>query len=596
MKVLVLLVAAGLVLQEATDCQARDARDVVSGRCRTAEGEPWANAEVRCFARPLGRRDAGAADDVAVTSDARGRFRAKLLPGLAYSVWAISSQRELASAVVERVVAGSRVELVAGPAPRLRSCRLVIDDREAWPRELEFRLVWMIGNPRIDPLSERDGVLPLPAVPRADMRIECWSKSRHFLAWRELALGELRQKEVSWSPATRPRSEVVVRTEGGKALVGATLLVRPVFRTDRGNRSPLEPWNHERRWFPVASSDAEGRAAFRPPGGNVEEVLVRAAGHASAFHSLRTREPVTLKRRAARRVRVLVDGERPLVGARVLLLFRETVRWMYNGNELTRHVDEQPRLATTDEDGGIAVPGDAPIRLELLLDDSSRSQIGARARGRSMLLADLGESTEPTAIRIDQLVRRRVRVTREGMPQRGARVCLVSSPDLGHNPAVSHGADRRGEVELWLPPGTYDVLAVAPDAGWAIAVLEKGSAETLSLELEPFKKLLVEVRSADGQPEPRAIVRASGVMWRSTPPFFRLIADWNSHELTRDLDSTGRFEARLIPVRGQSYSVHASDRRGERRFRPMMNLHSDGLPKSLTLPLPPAEGGRKHRR
>lgn len=72
--------------QEAKEAPRELERQPIRGTALDLEGKPWAGATIRLWAMPLRNRSFGTRDVVETETDARGRFRARLMPDRLYSV------------------------------------------------------------------------------------------------------------------------------------------------------------------------------------------------------------------------------------------------------------------------------------------------------------------------------------------------------------------------------------------------------------------------------------------------------------------------------------------------------------------------------
>lgn len=573
------------------------ARIALLGLCSRPDGSPWADAEVHCYTTRLGHLGPaqprpGDLDEVLATSDARGKFRVLLLPGHSYSVWARSKDGAetpiLASGVVEGVFAGvGRVRLQGSPAPRARACRVTSPDASRDVRGARFRIIWRIQNHRVRDLPfGPSGDLVLPGLPRIPVRLECTSRDGFLLGLRDFTPRELAEEAVHWQLEERATHEVRVVDGADRPIKAAAVHVRPLLAHEAALPSPIEPWNHERKWWPVASTDASGVASFVAPTGNIESVLILAEGYRAAIHRLSSKEPVRLVEEPVHRVR-LVSGDSPLAGARVLALSNDPIPTKIGDLELMQTVDRQPELRETDADGYVDLRGSPNVRLELVLDEERSQLLGSRAGGRRTIL--LGSvSTRARAANVFDvatLTERRVRVlAADGMPVPYPSLCVLADGKDGHEPSVLYRGNRRGVVELGLPPGGYSVLAIVPGTGWGESRLEEDE-ESSELRLAPFRTIPVEVLTAAETPAANARVTVSGTWWQRQERFFRQAADWNAAALTLECDARGRGSADLIPWPGLVFSVSASDRQGRRRLRGRNNLSTDALPDRLQLTL-----------
>ncbi len=159
----------------AVECQepARELpRDMVFGMVRSADGAPVPGARVELLSRPFGDLPAvGVADCVTATTDERGRFRAQILLGRAYTAWAsIDDDGGVRVSAPQEAVFphDSVVSDLSAPAAGLRA--IEVEGLAAWAGHGPFH--WRIeveSDNRIVAAGalDADGTSHVPALPRA---------------------------------------------------------------------------------------------------------------------------------------------------------------------------------------------------------------------------------------------------------------------------------------------------------------------------------------------------------------------------------------------------------------------------------------------
>ena len=172
-----------LAQEPATAGAANDLRGSAIGEVRDANGKPWLGAEVVLLSRPLPHDAyAGEVDRVVAKLDERGRFRASILRGRPYTVWAwgdATASGRPASAVADRVFVQQPVVLQQERVLPVRD--VVLEHRERWDgftfrvrvvdgtwnRDVHWldvvdgraRLPWLVGSSScIEVFAVRDGV------------------------------------------------------------------------------------------------------------------------------------------------------------------------------------------------------------------------------------------------------------------------------------------------------------------------------------------------------------------------------------------------------------------------------------------------------
>ncbi|MBI5849563.1 MAG: carboxypeptidase regulatory-like domain-containing protein [Planctomycetes bacterium] len=207
-----------------------DARDAAVGIVRDADGKPCAGATVEFAGRPWPEATAiGWSDVVRVTSDARGRFRAELRPGITYAAWAWiedAGGARRSSAIVERIVPRTPVALALGEPAANRLARLELTAVADWPAPLAVELE-ATTDPRVTiALAPLPGdAFAVPPIPTTVLRVRVRAANGAVLVESTLDVGRLRGPTTTIDLPAAKRQRFAVRdVDTGKGVPGATLL------------------------------------------------------------------------------------------------------------------------------------------------------------------------------------------------------------------------------------------------------------------------------------------------------------------------------------------------------------------------------------
>ena len=571
-------------------------RTILRGSCVARDGSPWIHTRVICYSSILGHvtmhkpRPADV-DEVVALTDKRGRFRARLLSGRSYSVWALSRDGERTSRIYEDVIGSGLVRIAEAPTIRTRSIKLAFLAAEQHPVNASYHLLWSSSNQRSTKLELKEDTLALAQLPRMDCSLVCLSAAGDLLGLRHVQENELAQSSLTWGFGRHRTRELVVKGEDGKPLAGATILLRPLGRTTMPRSAALEAWNQEKLWWRVAQTDAQGLARFVLPEDEVREVLIRARGYRDAYQQLESKKPCLLQRQKQHRLR-LMFGAQALKETRLLALSKDPVPARIGTLTVMRNEQIQPTIYETDAEGYVEIPGQENVRIELLLDRRTRQLLEDRTRVlRTVLLGSIRSAPGATEIfQLDQLGWKQILVVAaDGRPIPFPSVCVLAQDKPGNRPSVVYRGNRRGQIELCLPKGEFSILAVVKGMGWAEMTLA-GNEPQYKLTLKPFAQLGIQVLTNAGEAVPHARLRFSGAFWPEMRTFFWQVSSWNSRLLTCTCDARGHAALELIPWPGQIYSISASDALGQQRLHGRNNLSTDALPTVLELTLAKARG------
>lgn len=220
-----------------SDCLAQNAasrssdlRENLRGRVTLIDGEPWVGAEVVLVGYALSNAPIAGADRVRAKTDARGRFKARLLPNRRYAAWAFeelpseagsSSLRE--SAVTSRVFAGDSLrlqEVESRPRPRV----LKLSGLAAWQHHAPLRFRLRANLPMNCDLEidgpDAEGRIDLPPWPATALRLV--SAQGRVLAERTITSFDS-GAECAFRPPVRVRVDAKFRV-GEKPVVGGRVM------------------------------------------------------------------------------------------------------------------------------------------------------------------------------------------------------------------------------------------------------------------------------------------------------------------------------------------------------------------------------------
>ncbi len=385
--------ARSLVLSTSVVLPAQE-REVLVGQVLDAERVPIQGAVVHLVHRPAGSLECSEAglDAVDVATDDQGRFRAEVLRDRDYSAFATRTDGEgvaRATGLLDGLRAGETAVLWEpandlGPLP----LRVEVRGLAAWEDLGPFHFrVWPDSRCSIAlPVWERDpeGLLVLPPLPGNRGRLQVLTPDGEVLFQDRVtgtAVWEVRdgppRVRVNVDPP-RSRSFVVVDRDTGEPIAGAELR-----QTLNELRVPQWGVRIERHrsvagWRSLGVTDEGGRLEAQTCGGlnhmytSEPVVCVTAPGRADAFvawlgesphvdampATVRESDRIEVPLADAQPVvgRLTWDGERPVVGAEVLVHVRG---WME-----TSGPDSWPgvvRAVRTDERGRFAVAS-VPVR------------------------------------------------------------------------------------------------------------------------------------------------------------------------------------------------------------------------------------------
>ncbi len=488
-------------------------REPVRGAVVLADGAPWAGANVVLLSRPLPDDERfGEADEVQATSDAKGRFEVRLLPGRRYVAWASTADESgtyVASHPVDDARAGRPLELVAD-APR-RHAIVSIEGLDAWRAHgpisctLQSRTTTRI----LQGCAEEDGKVVLPAFPgrRAALEVRCGE--RLLLPWAApIDLGSVTAQHIRVDPPRAVRFRCV---DVDKAPVAGIAFLA----SDIWNRHPTV----------VARSDADGMLLPLLPlpskqfdWANYPAVLLGEGRAPRAWigtlkvapdHDAATSRPVMeFVVEAGRTLRSrLCLGEVAVAGGTVRAVRDVRTADGESSHALTSCIPLAP-------DGGFALDFDPEhgVALTAFPPSALLARLPQRAGfplHPEVLLAavagDAGANPLPESLDLLHLEPLDVQVLGAGeVPADSALVGLATQgPEV--NRMIVASTDRSGRVRLLLPRHQRATLCCWADDGMAHATLDGAErAGPLQVRLEGVARLRGRVVNGAGKGVPWA--------------------------------------------------------------------------------------------
>lgn len=231
------------------------------GRVVDAADAPVAGAEVHVVLPDETAPGNRAASHAVVTTDARGRFRAKVVPCSHHLVWAIGPAGEArVCSPPQWATSGQLLELRADVARP--PCRVTVDGLDAWRDLAPFRLrlaLQGVGLPDTEVALGDDDACTLPAPPSGRVQLDVLDKDGQPLA--SSAYGDLR---TSAMVRVQPPQEVplVAVDEQGQPVAGAAVRFRISAGYSRTSGYTVSlPARH--LWRELGETDAAGRLTAR---------------------------------------------------------------------------------------------------------------------------------------------------------------------------------------------------------------------------------------------------------------------------------------------------------------------------------------------
>ena len=604
-------------------------RDLVAGRVVDSTGEPWAGATVVLAATLMpAAPDLAPIDRVEATTDARGIFRAQVLPDLAYVAWvaAFDEQRRLRrTELVHDVRPGAVVRLVEQPP--VDDPRLTVLGLEAWaahgPLRVELRSeVAELGSTTLTLDQERRA--RLPAWPDAP-----WIVLVRDTDGEPLVLSPCSQEDpadpsrfrasllppraipclvtdADGAPIAGARIRCQVGTittslwPGGRYAERRTPIWRSGPRTDPDGRATIEaplaidPFALDQRLDPQALLLLEAaKPGFgRSYGGlyyGIPFLDGRKTGETPQEFAFRLRPSKAITGRLE-----LTDG-RPLAGHAVLLAMDGLITGdnmqvamplefrVETGADGTFSLADAPPDATG-IDAHLALPGS-------LLSRWSRTSEGILSRHLSIAVPENDERRGPTTTTLAEL--REVHIglgvgSAEPLPRSPVLMVPLQRDKLFYREDIPWlvTADANGHVTLRLPPGRFGVLSVGPETWVAGEIEVTAGEEPLRVDLpeREYTWMRFAVETNDGPARagrPTIGTHSFSPSGEPVAPLANVRAALAAHLAVRARIENGHLDIPMFPDLPD--------------FSATIQIHVDGGGKSPPLRLAPTDGRRTIR-
>ncbi|MHC4078289.1 MAG: peptidase associated/transthyretin-like domain-containing protein [Planctomycetota bacterium] len=497
----ILLAASGF----AQDAKPDLPRGKALGEVRGKDGKPWVGARVFLRSWPLPKNiRVGSPDVVETRTDERGRFRARILEGRQYTVWAQGQPdadgKVRLSNVVEQVVVQMPVILKAAQEP-VAPRKAMITGLDKWSDYHPFRvrLVDEIGNPRVLPVQvDKDGKCQVPVIigkagavevlatgPQGDMFLV---RGRLLQALPEGdAEGDAEggPEKINVSPPAKMGFAIWDITTK-KPVAGAKIYQHEsssnqmclLATTDKDGFAEAVVPESQRRGYNQFIAVAEGRAAA-PCQQGVSKNKVFAKVHEDKDQKVHYHAHLGAGRKV--QGRVFLSPGRP--AARMTLVLEGSA--MHYQTKNSRNLATYVRVSRTDDEGRFELGSllrEYPPTLLVLLEPKHVAKLPAswRAGMHPMALAPIDMATrmaktKPVDIVLADLCPVELQVqTPQGIPAAGARVCLnVLSEGIGsRGRGATMTTDRRGRIRLLLPAAARLGLSIDTGDAFLLTCLE----------------------------------------------------------------------------------------------------------------------------
>jgi len=573
------LLLAALVLGCGATAQKRSPRVRLGGYVSDKAGKPWAGARVHLRSRLIaGNEWIGEPDRIVVTSDARGRFAARILRDRDYLVWAVSEPSEhLYRATHARIcVRGGPLRLHEQAEP-LVQVELRVAGDDAWQHPLRAKLTGAparlaLGEQRVgDPYEVFDleldehGEALVPLVPWRECTVEVYDR-RGVQLWvstvalaldaRKAATAQTRRREpgdIRAEPSSLTSSVVRIPEPSERKLTVLDQSGKPLADAELGQRV-------RGRYVPVAKTDARGSVTTRLPVRyedhadrlyglrGASRLVVRKSGYLEEFaegsKNPSDRLPVLLgangngvlhmTQNPALAGRLVLNDETPLADAQLILYVRGMGQV------------PAPVLLRTDSEGRFEVTQDISQAwlLVAVLDDDVRERLSNRERAplaRVAILSAHGARKPSGTFDLSKLRRIELEVRNaDGGPAGFARIDGFGFS--GFNaipPLVQLRANRRGQLAL-LATRCPRALLIAHDAGGYAALNWGRLQDRTTFELGGVLEVSGVVHDKNARPVRLATVALGRGFWRGPKLGFSLTMHLY-HRFQAITDDAGRF-------------------------------------------------------
>lgn len=581
------------------------ARQSVTGHTDTGSEPQSVRVVLEAYLVP-GDPLSGTVDRLEVPADARGRFRADVLPGRSYVAFAVlheSGREYRVTNLAYGVTAGRPVRLTER-SETLRRPRIEFQGRDSlgayeplqfWVRTRAGSYGDHVGY-AFDPKGE------FPLVPASSCELFVTAKDGRLLHDYRLLLSKSSQDKRARRQAAASRDEIAERkvlhepdgrirvvlgppvpilvqvTEPGKKKGGGLLGFLFEKKKDSDALAAITGariYAHTpRRRFLIGTTGAGGFAKidvflkYRQS----SSVIVEADGHSEQHVQLDLRgkkpgrdlQALLEKKKPDITVRpvpgkpfsgrIVLPGGSPCAGA-VLLLYSSVSAGAYStrgfGSPWTFRTDEGGRFRLPSRRAGI------PYRLSLILDEKVRAKLSGDGPGiqPEVPLAQ-GNRPPPQPLDLDLAAFRRLDLR---APLMQPEILVASFPegqdqdDIG---VSSYLADRRGRVSLLLPPRDRWYVGAVSEEGMGFVALERARWPESELEMPIRSPIWISgtLKNQDDQPLYRSRVSAKPVGGRH-PELSLLEAVHHYRDLVAPtVDAAGRFRL-AVPAPGVRYRL-----------------------------------------
>ncbi len=536
---ILLVGACGIDSRAQSTAAATPLREPGFGRVTALDGSPWAGAVVHLLHRPHSEvLDESVADRITTTTDARGRFRADLLPVSQYLVWAhepLDADPDREATRVTAFVTDGRARtpiFLTETAPVIRRRFRLATDDGSWddtkPRVFAWsggpeRPVWRVADTRW--LEAIDGVFELPPWPDEAVPIAVYGRGWQLWSSDLATRGsddEAGQVTTLQLPPLQRRQVVVGEAKGGTPLADVEILdARRVPGT-------LPVRSDARGGFEIARASASEdfpllltHAHLRSPEHFERALSDRTLSKQAAAGNSR----IELERAAPLKGRLLLGGV-PVADSLVLLEARD-------GLPGKAFVVGAPRTVRTDAEGRFRLPipdRSFPLRVTWIPSPAERALLVEAWRANHADESDppptsplvvLREAVEPLTadetLEFDLLDLRHLDLTLRGSDDlpatTGARLLLfppLTNPQAWRFP-LELTTDRRGRVRM-LRHGSFDdlqLIAVAGSQALATSLVPLANRDDQLLRFDPRQVVTVRVLDAEGRPWSDAVLLAA---------------------------------------------------------------------------------------
>ncbi|MHC4919352.1 MAG: carboxypeptidase regulatory-like domain-containing protein [Planctomycetota bacterium] len=499
----ILLAASGV----AQDARPDLPRGKALGEVRGKDGKPWVGATVFLRSWPLLENiRVGSPDVVETRTDERGRFRARILEGRQYTVWAQGQPdadgKVRLSNVVEQVVVQMPVLLYAAKEP-VAPRKAMITGLDKWSdyQPFRIRLVDEISSPRVLPVQvDKNGKCQVPVIIGKTGAVEVFATGPQGDIF--LARGSLLQALPEGGAEGDPEGD---KAEEWHEKIEVSPPAKMAFAIwDITTKKPVAGARiykqDSNQMFLLAATDKDGFAeAVVPESAHKShgQFFAVAEGHAAApcqrgvsknkvFAKAHEDKGKQVHYHAhlgdGRKVhgRVFLSPGRP--AAHMTLVLEGSA--MHYRTKNSRNLSNYVRVRRTDDDGRFELGSllrEYPPMLLMLLEPRQLAELPMswRAGMHPVVFAPIDlrkqmATKKPVDIVLADLCPVELQVqTPQGIPAAGARVRLsVLSDTSGRGRGAAMATDRRGRIRLLLPAAARLGLSIDTGDAYLLTCLE----------------------------------------------------------------------------------------------------------------------------